>query len=207
MLGNRQHEDGNPATTSAIARILSGLGDRSLVLVGLMGVGKTCIGRRLARRLNLPFVDADDEIVMAAGCSIEELFERFGETVFRQGERRVIARLLDNGARVLATGGGAFVDADIRQRIRERGLSIWLRADLEILVRRTAGRTGRPLLKRGEPREILSNLMAARYPLYAQADITVDTGNEPPDHTVRRVIGALHGHFTRTGDPTRREHG
>jgi shikimate kinase len=162
-----------------------------IVLVGLMGAGKTCVGRRLARRLGCRFIDADDEIVRAAGCSIEEIFARLGENVFRRGERRIIARLLDEGACVLATGGGAFMDPETRARIKERGISIWLRAELDVLERRTRGRPGRPLLNTDDPRATLAELMAVRYPTYAEADIIIDTGDEPVDVTVTRIIDAL----------------
>jgi shikimate kinase len=162
-----------------------------VVLIGLMGAGKSSVGRRLARRLALPFVDADDEIERAAGCSIAELFERFGEASFREGERRVIARLLAGERKVLATGGGAFMDPLTRERVGRQGLSIWLRADLEVLVRRTTGREGRPLLKTGDPRETLALLMMKRYPVYAMADMVVDTADEPVETTVATILAAL----------------
>ena len=161
------------------------------MLVGLMGAGKTNIGRRLAQRLGLPFVDADAEIEAAAGETIEEIFERRGEAAFRDGERRVIARLLDGPVHVLATGGGAFLDADTRRLIRERGVSVWLRADIELLLVRVARRNNRPLLKRGDPRETLTQLIEQRYPVYAQAEITVDTVDGPPDATLEKVTAAL----------------
>lgn len=164
---------------------------RSLVLVGLMGAGKTNIGRRLAQRLGLGFVDADSEIEAAAGETIEEIFERRGEAAFREGERKVIARLLGNAPHVLATGGGAFMDADTRALIRERGISIWLRADLDLLHHRVLRRNNRPLLKQGNPREILARLIDQRYPVYAQADVTVDSVDGPPEATLERVIAAL----------------
>src|SRR3954465_6575311 len=142
---------------------------KTVVLVGLMGAGKTSIGKRLAQRLNLSFVDADKEIETAAGCSIEEIFERLGEAQFRDGERRVILRLLENPVHVLSTGGGAFMDAAIRARIKEVAIAVWLRADPERLVKRVSRRNNRPLLKQGNPRETLARLMDLRYPLYAQA--------------------------------------
>ncbi len=169
----------------------AGLGARSVVLVGLMGAGKSCIGRRLAAELSLDFVDADTEIEAAAGCSIEDIFEHHGEAAFRDGERRVIARLLDQPAQVLATGGGSFMDPATRALIKERGISLWLRADLNLLLKRTARRNNRPLLKRGDPRQILSGLIAQRHPIYAQADITVDSQDGPPEITVERVHAAL----------------
>jgi shikimate kinase len=164
---------------------------RTIVLVGLMGVGKSNIGRRLAARLGLPFIDADAEIEAAAGETIEEIFRRRGEAAFRDGERRVIARLLDGPIHVLAAGGGAFMDPQTRARIRERGISVWLRADIDILLARVARRDNRPLLKAGDPRAILTELMEKRYPIYAEADITVDSVEGPPESTLGRVIAAL----------------
>ncbi len=165
--------------------------DRTLVMVGLMGAGKSAIGKRLAQALSLPFVDADKEIEEAAGCTIPEIFARFGEPAFRDGERRVITRLLDGPPCVLATGGGAFMDDTTRAKIKQSGLSIWLRAELDTLVRRTARRNNRPLLNAGDPREILAKLMAVRYPVYAEADLAVDSADAPPEITTQRVIDAL----------------
>ena len=167
------------------------LGQKPVLLVGLMGAGKTSIGRRLAVRLGLAFVDADDEIVKAAGCSIEDIFKIYGEEAFRDGERRVIARLLDEEPRVVATGGGAFMNPATRAKIAETGISVWLRADLDLLVRRTDRRGGRPLLKSSNPREVLGKLMKERYPVYAKADIVIDAKDEPPEVTVDRVVEAL----------------
>lgn len=164
---------------------------KPIVLVGLMGAGKSCIGRQLATALGVDFVDADAEIEAAAGCTIEQMFESHGEAAFRDGERRVIARLLGQPPHVLASGGGAFVDPATRQAIREGAISVWLRADLEILLRRTARRDHRPLLKGGDPRQILQNLMDQRYPIYAEADITVDSADGPPEVTRDRVLAAL----------------
>jgi shikimate kinase len=169
---------------------------RTLVLVGLMGAGKTNIGRRLAQRLGLGFVDADSEIEAAAGETIEEIFERRGEAVFREGERKVIARLLGNPVHVLATGGGAFMDRETRALIRERGISIWLRADLDLLHQRVSRRNNRPLLKQGNPREILAGLIEQRYPIYAEADVTVDTVDGPPEATLERLMAALDEHLS-----------
>ena len=162
-----------------------------LVLVGLMGAGKTTIGRRLADRLNVPFVDADDEIERAAGCSITDLFEVHGEKAFREGEKRVIARLMEGPPGVMATGGGAFMNTVTRERIKERGISIWLRADLEILVQRCARRDDRPLLKDGNMKEILRNLIDQRYPVYSEADIIVDTGNKPQRTVIDKIMDEL----------------
>ena len=163
----------------------------TIVMVGLMGAGKTAIGRRLAGRLELPFVDADDEIEAAAGSSINDIFERLGEASFRDGERRVIARLLDGPAIVLATGGGAFMDAQTRERIAAKGVSVWLRTDIDTLVRRTSRREDRPLLKNGDPREILLHLMEQRYPIYQLADIVVDSLDAPAEDTLQQVLNAL----------------
>lgn len=169
----------------------SSLAGRSLVLIGLMGAGKTSIGRRLAGRLGLPFRDADTEIEQAAGCTVAELFERYGEPEFRAGERRVIRRLLSAEPIVLATGGGAFLDPETRAAIRAEGTSVWLRCTVSTLVRRVAGRTHRPLLNRGDPAEILERLMQVRYPVYAEADLVVDCGEESPDTTTAHVLDAL----------------
>ena len=165
--------------------------DRTIVLVGLMGAGKSCIGRRLAARLGLPFRDADAEIERAAGCSIEDIFELHGEAAFREGENRVICRLLADAPHVLATGGGAFMNPETRAAIGERAISVWLRADLELMLKRTGRRNNRPLLKRGDPRKILSDLMDQRYPVYGDADLVVDSVDGPPEVTVERVLAAL----------------
>jgi shikimate kinase len=172
----------------------------SIVLVGLMGVGKTCIGRKLAARVALPFVDADAEIEVAAGCSIEEIFASHGESHFRDGERRVIGRLLDSPPKVLATGGGAYLNQHTRRLIHERGVAVWLRGDLELLLKRTSRRDNRPLLKSGDPREILRDLIEQRYPIYAEADVTVDSVDGPPELTLERVIGALSDFFAQHPD-------
>ena len=164
---------------------------RSIVLVGLMGAGKTKIGRRLAARLNLPFFDSDEEIETAAGETIEEIFGKRGEAVFRDGERRVIARLLAGPLHVLSTGGGAFMDPATRRIIAARGASVWLRADLDVLFARVSRRTNRPLLKSPDPRAVLAELIERRYPIYAEADITIDSGDGPPDATAGRAIAAL----------------
>jgi shikimate kinase/3-dehydroquinate synthase len=178
-----------PFRSAPVSEALQG---RSLVLVGLMGAGKTSIGRRIALRLGLPFRDADIEIEKAAGCTVSELFARYGEPAFRDGERRVIKRLLGGPPMVLATGGGAFMDAETRAAIREGGISIWLRCSLPTLLRRTAGRSHRPLLANGDPEKILRNLMALRHPVYAEADIVVQCGEDSPEATMARVLDALH---------------
>lgn len=195
MGDSEQAEDeSGPSHPDAAARA----SDRTIVMVGLMGAGKSSIGRRLAARLDLPFVDADSEIEAAAGCTIAEFFEQHGEAEFRDGERRVIARLLDGEPKVLATGGGAFMDAQTRAAVAETGISVWLRADLETLVRRTARRSSRPLLNNADPERTLEDLMATRYPVYAQADITVESDDGPPDETVARVVEALAAFNRRT---------
>jgi len=170
---------------------------RTIALVGLMGAGKSSIGRRLAQMLALPFTDADAEIEAAAGATVEEIFAREGEAAFRNGERRVIARLLDGPPQVLATGGGAFMDATTRALIRQHAISIWLRADLEILLARVARRNNRPLLKGDDPRTVLVRLMEERYPIYAEADIAVDSADGPPEATLAKVLEGL-DHFLGT---------
>ena len=165
--------------------------ERTIVLVGMMGVGKTTIGRRLAALLHLPFRDADHEIEEAAGCTIPEIFERYGEPAFRDGERRVIARLLEGQRHVLATGGGAFMNAATREAVKRRGLSIWLRADIEVLIERVARKGNRPLLQNGDPRDTMRRLAEERYPVYAEADITVESRDGPHDRVVRAIVQAL----------------
>lgn len=174
---------------------------KSIVLVGLMGAGKTCIGKRLAGKLGMRFVDADVEIESAADCSIEEIFARFGEQAFRDGERRVIQRLLEGEPQVIATGGGAFMNAETRKNTREAGISIWLKADLDTLLERVSRRNNRPLLKNGDKRETLERLMAERGPSYAEADIHIESGNDSPDLTVRKVIEALAAYADSTSAP------
>jgi shikimate kinase/3-dehydroquinate synthase len=168
--------------------------ERSIVLVGLMGAGKTAIGKRLAAQLGLPFYDADQEIERAAGMTIAEIFRTHGEAYFRAGEKRVIQRLLANGRIVLAPGGGAFMDPETRKTIRERAISIWLRCPLPILLNRVQGRTHRPLLNNGNQAETLARLSAERSPVYAQADIIVDGSEDPPHVTTNNVITALNSH-------------
>ncbi len=166
---------------------------RTVALVGMMGAGKSSLGRKLANRLGAPFRDADAEIEAAAGCSITEIFARFGESGFREGERRVILRLLGLEPHVLATGGGAILDADTRARIAERAVSIWLRAPLELLLARIGRRDSRPLLRGGNTREKLERLLTEREPLYAQADIVVDAADGPHSLAVERIMAALAG--------------
>ena len=156
-----------------------------------MGAGKTQIGRRLAVRLNLPFFDSDTEIEAAAGESIPEIFRNRGESAFRDGERRVISRLLTQPVHILATGGGAFMDPATRAAIVRRGVSVWLRADLDVLLARVSRRNNRPLLQERDPRAVLAELIERRYPVYAEADLVVDSGEGPAEQTVTRVIAAL----------------
>jgi shikimate kinase len=189
-----------------IAAINSMLGGRSLVFVGLMGCGKTSVGRRVAGRLGLRFIDADAEIEESAGQTIPEIFADHGETFFRNGERRVIARLLKSGPQVLATGGGAFMNAETRANIRETGVSVWLKADLPVLMRRVAKRENRPLLKAADPEAVMRNFMTVRYPIYAEADLTVQTRDVPHDVMASEVISALyHRAVDKPGDAKPRD--
>ena len=184
-------QNGSPDRASAAA-ILALLGSRSIVLVGMMGVGKSSIGRRLAARLGVPFVDADAEIEKAAGMSIADIFARHGEADFRSGEARVIARLLDGGPQVLATGGGAVMNADTRAAIKAKGVSIWLSAEFEVLMRRINKRKNdRPLLQTADPAATLRELLVAREPVYAQADLTVQSREVPHDAIVAEIMTAL----------------
>jgi shikimate kinase len=165
--------------------------DRSLVLVGMMGAGKSTVGRLLANQLGIPFVDSDDEIEKAAGMPISEMFERFGEAEFRDGERRVIARLIGGGRKVIATGGGAFINAETRALIKEQCLSIWIDADIDVLVERVSRRNHRPLLIGKDPREVLNGLAATRNPIYAEADIRISSNAAPHGRTVTLIMEAL----------------
>jgi shikimate kinase len=167
------------------------LGDRAIVLVGLMGAGKSTVGRRLADKLGLPFVDADHEIEAAAGKTIPEIFADHGEAYFREGERKVIARLLDSGAAVLATGGGAYVNTETRNLIKLKGVSIWLKADLPLLMRRVSRRSNRPLLKSDDPQAVMRRLIEERYPIYQHADITVMSRDVAHTAMVNDVLKAL----------------
>ncbi len=164
---------------------------RTITLVGLMGSGKSSVGKRLAQALDLPFRDADDEVETAAGRSIPEIFEQLGEPAFRDGERRVIARLLEGPPIVLATGGGAFMNSETREIIKARSVSVWLKADLPILAKRVARKDNRPLLTGKDPLAVLTEQAAVRYPAYAQADITVETSDTPHQVSVDQVVRAL----------------
>jgi shikimate kinase len=165
--------------------------DKTLVLVGMMGAGKTSVGKRLASVLSVPFRDADAEIEVAAGSTINEIFERFGEPEFRAGERKVIARLLLEAPHVLATGGGAFMDADTRAHIKERAISIWLKAHVDLLLERVLRKDTRPLLRNTDSRVALERLLSEREPVYSQADITVESDDGPHETVVRRILTAL----------------
>jgi shikimate kinase len=167
------------------------LGHRPIVLVGLMGAGKTSVGRRLAEKLGIPFVDADHEIEKAAGKTIAEIFADHGEAYFREGERRVIQRLIGNGAQVLATGGGAFMNDETRSRIQESGISVWLKASLPLLMKRVSKRQDRPLLKTEDPEAVMRSLMEMRYPIYGLSDVTVESRDVQHGQMVNDVIRAL----------------
>ena len=174
-----------------LAQIRQALGPRSIVLIGLMGAGKTAVGRRLANKLELPFIDADTEIEVAAGASISEIFAEHGEAYFRQGERKVIARLLQSGPQVLATGGGAYMNPETRAAIKARGTSVWLKADVKVLLKRVGRRGTRPLLAGGDPEKVMKKLMQERYPVYAEADVAVESRDVPHETILGAVIDAL----------------
>ena len=185
------HHEQDKDAAEAVRRAL---GTRSLVLVGLMGCGKSSIGRRLAARLGLAFIDADEEIERVAQKSISEIFTDHGEAFFRDREAKVIERLLAGGPQVLATGDGAFMIPETRTRIRDTGISIWLRAELPVLMRRVGKRDTRPLLKEGDPEAVMRRLMDARYPVYAEADITVESRDVPHEGIVSEIVEALARH-------------
>lgn len=185
----------NPSTLEA--SVVAGLGPRSIVLVGMMGAGKSSVGRKLASKLALAFVDADSEIETAAGMSIPDIFETRGEAEFRTGEARVIARLLEAGPQVLATGGGAFINSDTRLAIRAKGISVWLRADFEVLMKRIKRRNDRPLLKTDDPAATLRALIDQRYPVYAEADIAIDSRDVLHDVIVDEILDALRSYLAR----------
>jgi shikimate kinase len=181
---------GQPAAETIKRR----LGARSLVMVGLMGCGKSSIGRRLGTRLDIPFIDADDEIEKSAHKTIPEIFADHGEAYFRAGERRVIRRLLANGPQVLATGGGAYMDAETRATVRSTGIAIWLKAELEVLMRRVMKRDNRPLLRVADPEAVMRQLIEARYPVYAEADITIESRDVPHEVIVDDIMAILADH-------------
>ena len=180
-----------PAAAPSAASLVAALGTRSVVLVGMMGSGKSSIGRRLAATLAVRFVDADLEIEKAAGMTIPEIFEAQGEPYFRAGEARVIARLLDGGPQVLATGGGAFMNPQTRALVRDKGVSVWLKADIEVLLRRIKRRADRPLLKNGDPAATLEKLVAERHPVYAEADVTVYSRDVPHEAIVAEIMAQV----------------
>ena len=174
-----------PAESGPESVVVRALGGRSIVLVGMMGAGKSSIGRRLASRLGIPFIDADTEIESAAGMTIPEIFEKHGEPYFRAGEARVIARLLDNGPQVLATGGGSVMDPQTRALIGQKGISVWLKADIDVLLKRTKRRNDRPLVEK------IKDLLPVREPIYAQADIIIQSRDEPHDTIIDEIMGEL----------------
>jgi len=188
--------DPSPAAPVSHNTLAESLGARSIALVGLMGSGKTTVGRRLATALGLPFRDADTEIEEAAGRSVSDIFAELGEPEFRSGERRVIARLVGEGPLVLATGGGAYVDPETRALLRETAVTIWLKADIEVLAKRVARRDTRPLLRGKDPVAVLSALADKRYPLYGEADIVVETPDSAHDMAVERILAALKAYLT-----------
>jgi shikimate kinase len=187
------------ASASQEAEISAALGTRSIVLVGMMGAGKSTIGRRLSGRLRLPFLDADIEIETAAGMSIADIFETRGEPDFRNGEARVIARLLDGGPCVLATGGGAFMREETRNRIRDKAVSIWLKADVDIIMRRVKRRSDRPLLKTADPAATVGRLIEEREPVYQHADLTIWSRDVPHEKIVDECLEALHARLCGDG--------
>jgi shikimate kinase len=184
-------QESKPFTSAADLAAIARRIDRPVVLVGLMGVGKSTVGRRLANLLGRDFVDADEEIEEAAQMSISEIFAEFGEPYFRDGERRVIARLMEERHGVIATGGGAFVNDETRALILQQAIAVWIDADIATLVERTARRNTRPLLKQGDPREILTRLHTERAPFYSQAPIHVQSENGPHNHTANRILEAI----------------
>ena len=191
-----------PSPTLDHAALLKRLGPRSIVFVGLMGAGKTAIGRKIAGMLGLPFIDSDHEIESVSRMTSPDLFERYGEAEFRALEQRVIHRLLtENGPQVLSTGGGAFMNEQTRQAIAEHGISVWLKADLDLLMERVSKKQNRPLLKNDNPRAVLQTLMDVRYPVYASAEITVTTRDERKEVIAAEVAEALAGHFGMTTMP------
>ncbi|NWG24715.1 MAG: shikimate kinase [Pseudorhodoplanes sp.] len=179
------------STAALDAAIVAALGSRSLVLVGMMGAGKSSVGRKLGQRLDLPFVDADTQIEAAAGMSIPDIFETRGEAEFRAGEAKVIARLLEGGPQVLATGGGAYMNAHTRALIARKGVSIWLKADFDVLMRRIRRRSDRPLLRTADPGATLQHLIDLRYPVYAEADLTIESRDVLHEIIVDEIVAGL----------------
>ncbi|MEM1370923.1 MAG: shikimate kinase [Pseudomonadota bacterium] len=188
ILSKRAHQRDQAEQATQVKALI---GEKSLVLVGLMGCGKTAIGKRLARHLSLPFVDADEEIELAAAKSVAEIFQDHGEAYFRDRERLVITRLLASGPQVLATGGGAYMNDETRDTIKQRGVSVWLRAELPVLLRRVLRRDHRPLLKTGDPAKIMQRLMEERYPVYGLADVCVESRDVAHEAIVAEIIKRL----------------
>ncbi|MFD1332794.1 shikimate kinase [Methylopila musalis] len=192
MSGATEHYSADEGQARRTERLRAALGARSIVLVGMMGAGKSSVGRRLAAALDLPFMDADNEIEAAAGgMTIPEIFATHGEAYFRAREAKVIARLLDDGPRVLATGGGAWLDPETRARVSHGGVSVWLKAEVDVLLKRVRKRSNRPLLATADPEAALRALVDARYPVYALADLTVISRDAPHEHVIADVIAAL----------------
>lgn len=188
------------AESGQVERVLARLGTRCIVLVGMMGAGKTSIGRRLATALHLPFIDADAEIEKAANLAIAEIFEHYGEAHFREGERRVMARLLAAGPAVLATGGGAFMCEETREQCRAHGISVWLRAEVPVLLERVRKKGNRPLLNNPDPEGVLSRLLQEREPIYALADLSIGSRDGPHNALVAEIIGLLDAHLSERAD-------
>jgi shikimate kinase len=193
---NAQPKNQQPASH---AGLLEALGDRSIVFVGLMGAGKTAIGRKVASALSLPFIDSDHEIETVSRMTIPELFEHYGEPEFRTLEQRVILRLLESGPQIVSTGGGAFMNEQTREAIAGHGVSVWLKADLDLLMERVAKKQNRPLLKNPDPRGVLEKLMIERHPVYAMASVTVETRDDRKETIAAEVIEALERHFSTAG--------
>ncbi len=201
-MGTTMSETALPVSTSQDAAIAVALGRRSIVLIGMMGAGKSTIGRRLAARLRLPFQDADTEIELAAGMTIPDIFETHGEPHFRDGEARVIARLLESGPSVLATGGGAFLREETRNRIRHKAVSVWLKADADTIMKRVKRRADRPLLQTADPAATIGRLIEEREPIYQLADLTVASREVMHEKIVEECIAALHAHLCRAAQTT-----
>jgi shikimate kinase len=200
-VGRARVREGNQRVDAA--RLRQRLGKRSLVFIGLMGAGKTAIGRNVAAILGLDFTDSDHEIESVSRMSIPDLFEKYGEGEFRSLEQRVIARLMKHGPRVVSTGGGAYMDERTRNVIKRRGLSIWLKADFDVLMERVRRRQNRPLLKTADPDAVMRGLMERRYPVYGQADITIKSRDVPKEQIVQEVIKGLEQYLKRHGSRKR----
>jgi shikimate kinase len=202
LAARREEDMTGKEQTARNDELLGHLGRRSIVFVGLMGAGKTAIGRKVAGELGLPFIDSDHEIETVSRTTIPDLFQLYGEAEFRALEQRVILRLLEGGPQVLSTGGGAFMNEQTREAVAANGVSVWLKADLDVLMERVSKKQNRPLLKNADPRAVMQNLMDARYPVYALADVTVATRDERKEVIAEEVLAALAAHFS-TGDALR----